>query len=170
VERFVRRGDVRDLTPCAAHQALTTGYALSMASSDPAPVLLYDGICGFCNTAVQTILRLDPQGTLTFAALDSPFAKAVIERHPELAEVDSVVFVDHPGLAGERVSVRSAALLRVADYLGGPWRVFSAAAVIPSPIRDRVYDGFAKIRYRVFGVKDSCPIPSPEVRARFIDV
>ncbi|MCV7184178.1 thiol-disulfide oxidoreductase DCC family protein [Mycolicibacterium murale] len=141
-----------------------------MADPDPAPVLLYDGICGFCNTAVQTILRLDPQGTLTFAALDSPFAKAVIERHPELAEVDSVVFVDQPGLAGERVSVRSAALLRVADYLGGPWRVFSAAAVIPSPVRDRVYDGFAKIRYRVFGVKDSCPIPSPEVRARFIDV
>ena len=141
-----------------------------MATSEVAPVLLYDGICGVCNTAVQTILKLDAHGTLRFAALDSPFAKAVIERHPELAEVDSVVFVDEPGRAGERVSTRSAALLRVAAYLGGPWRVFSAAAVIPSPVRDRMYDGFAKIRYRVFGVKDTCPIPSPEVRARFIDV
>jgi predicted DCC family thiol-disulfide oxidoreductase YuxK len=170
VERSERPEEVPDLTPRAAHQALTTGYAWDMADSATTPVLLYDGICGFCNTAVQTILKVDTHGTLRFAALDSPFAKAVIERHPELAEVDSVVFVDQPGLPGERVSVRSAALLRVAEYLGGPWRVFSAAAVIPSPVRDRMYDGFAKIRYRVFGVKDSCPIPSPEVRARFIDV
>jgi predicted DCC family thiol-disulfide oxidoreductase YuxK len=132
------------------------------------PVLLYDGICGFCNGAVQTILRLDRHGSMRFAALDSDFARAVIARHPELAGVDSVVFVDAAGQPDERVTVRSAAALRVVDYLGGPYRALSVAGLIPAPVRDRLYDGFARIRYRVFGTKDTCPIPTPEVRARFV--
>src|ERR1700738_5565858 len=84
------------------------------------PVLLYDGVCGFCNGAVRTILRFDRPGTLRFAALDSDFAKAVIDRHPALADVDTMVFVDDPGQPGENVSVRSAAALRGARYLRGP--------------------------------------------------
>lgn len=132
------------------------------------PVLLYDGICGFCNAAVQTILRLDRRGSLRFAALDSEFSRAVIGRHPELAGVDSVVFVDDADQPDERVTVRSAAALRVVDYLGGPYRALKVAGLIPAPVRDRLYDGFAHIRYRVFGTKDTCPIPAPEVRARFI--
>ncbi|MDF2823026.1 MAG: thiol-disulfide oxidoreductase [Mycobacterium sp.] len=132
------------------------------------PVLLYDGICGFCNGAVQTILRLDRHGSMRFAALDSDFAREVIARHPELAGVDSVVFVDAAGQPDERVTVRSAAALRVVDYLGGPYRALSVAGLIPAPVRDRLYDGFARIRYRVFGTKDTCPIPTPEVRARFV--
>lgn len=133
-----------------------------------APVVLYDGICGFCNSAVQTILRLDRDGTLRFAALDSDFGTEVIARHPFLKDVDSVVFVEHPGTAHERVSVKSAAALRVVDYLGGPWRALMVARAIPAPVRDRLYDGFAGIRYRVFGTHDTCPIPAPEVRARFL--
>ncbi|PRC42947.1 thiol-disulfide oxidoreductase, partial [Mycobacterium sp. ITM-2017-0098] len=70
-----------------------------------APVLLYDGICGFCNGAVQTILRLDRGGSLRFAALDSDFGRNVIARHPDLADVDSVVFVDNPDSPDERVTV-----------------------------------------------------------------
>ena len=133
-----------------------------------APVLLYDGICGFCNGAVQTILRLDRAGSLRFAALDTDFGKQVIARHPELADVDSVVFVDDPGGPEERVTVKSAAALRVAEYLGGPWRALLAAGAIPSGVRDRLYDGFARVRYRIFGTHDTCPIPAPEVRARFV--
>lgn len=72
-----------------------------------APVLLYDGICGVCNSAVQTILRLDPHGSLRFAALDSDFARGVIDRHPFLAGVDSVVFVERPGQFDEEVAVKS---------------------------------------------------------------
>jgi predicted DCC family thiol-disulfide oxidoreductase YuxK len=139
------------------------------SASHAAPVLLYDGVCGVCNSAVQTILRRDRRGTLRFAALDSDFARAVLSRHPSLADVDSMMFVGNPGRPEESVAIRSAAALRVADYLGGPWRALSAAAVIPAPARDWLYDGFARIRYRVFGKHDSCPIPAPEVRARFID-
>jgi predicted DCC family thiol-disulfide oxidoreductase YuxK len=132
------------------------------------PVLLYDGICGFCNSAVQTILRLDRRETMRFAALDSDFAREVIARHPILAGVDSVVYVDNPGAPDERVTIRSAAALRVVEYLGGPWRTLKVAGLIPTPLRDRLYDGFARIRYRVFGTHDTCPIPAPEVRARFM--
>jgi predicted DCC family thiol-disulfide oxidoreductase YuxK len=134
-----------------------------------APVLLYDGVCAFCNGAVRTILRFNRHGTLRFAALDSDFAQAIVARHPSVKAVDSVVFVDDPGGPDERVSVRSAAGLRVVDYLGGPWKVLTVTRVIPAPLRDWLYDRFAGIRYRVFGKYDSCPIPPPEVRDRFLD-
>lgn len=133
------------------------------------PVLLYDGVCGVCNSAVRTILRFDPDGTLRFAALDSDFARAIFDRHPAIAGVDSVVFVDEPGHPAERVAVRSAAALRVVDYLGGPWNALKVARVIPAPLRDWLYDKIAEVRYRVFGKYETCPLPSPEVRARFVD-
>lgn len=142
---------------------------MSEVTHRPAPVLLYDGICGFCNSAVQTILRLDRRGTLRFAALESGFAEGVIVRNPALDGVDSMVFVDNPGGPDERVTVKSAAALRVAEYLGGPWRALLVAGVVPARLRDRLYDGFARIRYRIFGTHDTCPIPAPDVRARFLD-
>lgn len=137
---------------------------------DVAPVLLYDGVCGVCNAAVQTVLRFDRRGSLRFAPLDSDFARSIIERHPAIQGVDSMVFVEQPGRPGETVAVRSEAALRVADYLGGPWRALKAARVLPRAVLDRLYDRFATVRYRVFGKHDSCPIPPPGVRARFVDV
>ncbi|WP_322859110.1 DCC1-like thiol-disulfide oxidoreductase family protein [Mycobacterium europaeum] len=139
-------------------------------SGEPAsPVLLYDGVCGVCNSAVQTILRFDPNGPLRFAALDSDFARGVFARHPAIGQVDSMVFVDEPGQPTERVAIRSAAALRVVDYLGGPWKLLDVARVIPTPLRDWLYDKFARVRYRIFGKHDTCPLPPPEVRARFLE-
>ena len=130
---------------------------------------MYDGVCGFCNGVARTILRFDRHGALRFAALDSDFARAVIDRHPTLADVDTMVFVDDPGQPQEIVSVRSAAALRVARYLGGPWKVLLVAGLIPARLSDWLYDRFAAIRYRVFGQYYSCPVPAPDVRARFLD-
>lgn len=138
-------------------------------SQSPAPVLLYDGVCGICNRAVRTVLRFDPDGSLRFAALDSDFARAIIDRHPAIHDVDSVVFVDEPGRPTERVAVRSAAALRVVDYLGGPWKLLKVSRIIPVPLRDWLYDRIADVRYRIFGKYESCPLPPPEVRARFVD-
>lgn len=139
-----------------------------MTNDHAAPVLLYDGVCGVCNRSVQTILRHDRHGTLRFAALDSDFARAVIERHPDLKGIDSMVFVDDPGQPGEQVSVRSAGALKVVRYLGGPFRLLLAARIIPAGIRDRLYDRFAAVRYRIGGKHDTCPVPASEVRARFL--
>ena len=134
------------------------------------PVLLYDGLCGFCDGTVQFILKHDRRGTLRFATLQGDFARDVIARHPELEGVDSLVLVERDVTSGkEHVYVRSDGALRVARYLGGAWNFARALAIVPRFVRDSAYDGFARIRYRVFGRYDSCPIPSPEQRARFID-
>ena len=134
-----------------------------------APVLLYDGVCGFCNRTVQMILDRDRRGTMRFAALQSDYGRAVVRRHSELEGVDSVVFVE-PSAGGERVYVRSEAALKVASYLGGFWKVFLAAKVIPRGLRDYLYDLFARNRYRVFGKSEQCMLPPAEARARFLDV
>ena len=135
-----------------------------------APVLLYDGVCGFCNKTVQMILERDPAGTMRFAALQSDYGRAIVERHTSLRGVDSVVFVENAnGGDLERVFVRSDAALKVVAYLGGFWKIFLAAYVIPKPLRDYFYDLFARNRYRVFGKYDTCMLPPPEVRSRFLD-
>ena len=135
------------------------------------PVLLYDGICGFCNKTVQIILDRDKRATLRFAALQSNYGQAVLTRHPILKDVDSLVFMERASDTGEeRVFIRSTGALRVAAYLGGAWKLFLIAYLIPAPIRDFFYDLFAKVRYSIFGKLDSCRIPSSDVRARFLDL
>ncbi len=134
-----------------------------------APVLLYDGVCGVCNSAVRTILRFDHDGSLQFASLDSEFARGVAARHGELRGVDSAVFVQSAGRPDESVDVRSGALLHVAAYLGGWWRLALVGYAIPPATRDWLYERFAAIRYRVGGRHDTCPISTAAVRARFID-
>lgn len=133
------------------------------------PILLFDGVCGFCNQSVQTILTHDTRGTMRFAALQSEFGQTVLARHPELKAIDSVVLVEPASDAqSERVYIRSTAALRVAAYLGGMWKLCLVAYCIPRPIRDFFYNLFAKHRYTFFGKYESCMIPSPEVRSRFL--
>jgi predicted DCC family thiol-disulfide oxidoreductase YuxK len=142
------------------NQAVATSY----------PVLLYDGLCGFCNKSVQMILQRDRRGTLRFAALQSAYGEAVKARHTELKDVDSVVLVERsPDTDEERVFIRSDAALRIAAYLGGWWKGLLIFRLLPRAVRDFFYDTFARYRYRLFGKYDSCLVPSPEVRARFID-
>lgn len=132
-----------------------------------APVLLYDGECGFCDRTVRFVLRHDRRGTLRFAALQGELGRAVRERHPELNEVDSVVWLENAGGA-ERLYVRSEAALRLALYLGGPWTLARAGRLLPRAVRDGAYDWFARHRYQWFGRAESCGLPSTAERARFI--
>ncbi|HEV2761830.1 MAG TPA: DCC1-like thiol-disulfide oxidoreductase family protein [Pyrinomonadaceae bacterium] len=142
---------------------------MTAETSASPPVLLYDGVCGFCNKSVQMILAHDRRNELRFAALQSDFGRAVVERHPELKDVDSVVFLERAPGGAERVHIRSEAALRVASYLGGPWRVFLLARLLPASLRDFLYNLFARYRYKIFGKYDSCLLPPPEVRSRFLD-
>ena len=146
-----------------------TGQTPSAAEeARAAPVLLYDGVCGFCNKTVQFIIDRDRAGRMRFAALQSEYGRAVVERHPELRGLDTVVFVERE-TGAERVHVRSDAALRVAAYLGGFWKIFLAAKLVPAALRDYLYDLFARNRYRLFGKYDTCLLPPPEVRSRFLD-
>ncbi len=139
-----------------------------MSDDSRDPILLYDGVCGFCNKSVQRVLALDKKGTMKFAPLQSKYAEEVIARH-NLKNIDSVVYVDKSS-ATERVFIRSDAALQIASYLGGVWKLLLAFYMIPRPIRDFCYDLFAKHRYRFFGKYDSCMLPPPEIRSRFLDI
>jgi predicted DCC family thiol-disulfide oxidoreductase YuxK len=93
---------------------------------------------------------------------------AVVERHPDLAGVDSLIWVEGDG-PNERVWVRSAGAMRLGRYVGGAWGLLAAlGAIVPRPLRDAAYDAFAKRRYRWFGTSESCELPTPEERHRFI--
>ncbi|MFI5310442.1 MAG: thiol-disulfide oxidoreductase DCC family protein [Gemmatimonadales bacterium] len=140
-----------------------------MVSRADSPVLLYDGLCGFCNGTVRFVLAHDRQGTMRFAPLQGVFAARVLDAHPGLGDVDSLILVGSGEGGAEQIDVRSEALLGVADYLGGPWRVARLARLVPRPIRDWAYDRFARVRHRVFGRYDSCPVPSTAERARFLE-
>ena len=133
-------------------------------------VLYYDGDCGFCDATIQYVLRYDRAGSLRFAPLQGTNALQLLRRHPRLATVDSLVWVDSDGsAAGERVFVRSDAVLQIAHYLGWPWSLAATMRLVPRFMRDRVYDTFARYRKRLMPTADSCEIPTPEVRARFLD-
>jgi predicted DCC family thiol-disulfide oxidoreductase YuxK len=129
------------------------------------PVLLYDGVCGFCNGLIQFILRHDRRGTLRFAALDTNYARAIIDSHQSLTGIDSVVWIE----MNQKVWIRSDAALKVAEYLGGTWSFLQPLGLVPHPIRDALYDLFARHRYRFFGRYDTCPVPPPSIQARFLD-
>ena len=132
------------------------------------PVLLYDGLCGFCDRTVQFVLARDPGGRMRFAPLQGEYARHVLMEHPSLRDIDSLILVE-AGVEAHSPLVRSGAVLAIADYLGWPWRAATVFRIVPTALRDWAYDLFARHRYRLFGRYDACPLPRPEVRARFID-
>ncbi len=133
-------------------------------------VLLYDGRCGLCSRTVRFVLRHERRHTLRFAALDGEFARAVIGRHPELDGIDSIVWVERAGAAAdaERTVVRSDAALRVARYLGGPWRLVLAGRMLPRAWRDAAYDFVARHRHRLIPGAARCSVPDSESPHRFL--
>jgi predicted DCC family thiol-disulfide oxidoreductase YuxK len=134
-----------------------------------APLLLYDGACGFCAESVRLVLRHERRHTLRFAALQSPVGETVRARHPEIAGIDSMIWVE-PAADGraERVYVRSDAALRIAGYLGGAWSALAPARLLPRFVRDRTYDFIARHRHRISGSLDACLVPPPATRERFL--
>lgn len=131
------------------------------------PLLLYDGACGLCAASVQFILRHERRHTLRFAALQSDLGVRIRARHPELANVDSMMWVEGEG-EGERVSVRSGAALLAAKYVGGAWSLVAAGAVLPLPLRDAIYDLIARHRHSLFAPPETCLLPPPGMSSRFL--
>jgi predicted DCC family thiol-disulfide oxidoreductase YuxK len=127
-------------------------------------VVLFDGVCNFCNASVNFIIRRDPKGEFRFAPLQSEVGKKYLEKfHLSTTDLDTMVLVE-----GERVFTRSTAGLRIARRLTGLWPLFSAFLIVPKFLRDAVYRVIAKNRYRWWGKRDACMVPSPAVRARFL--
>lgn len=131
------------------------------------PVLFFDGVCNFCNGSVNFILDKDKSGEIRFSALQTETAERLLKPHAvNPADLDSVVL-----LADGRVYTRSAAALETLRRMGGGWRVLgNVGLAIPRPLRDGVYRLIARNRYKWFGKRETCRLPTADERARFLDV
>ena len=128
-------------------------------------VILFDGVCNLCNGFVTFVIARDPAGRFQFGPLQSQAAQRLLGSiDSNDASPDSVVLVENG-----RVWSRSAAALRIARGLSFPWPLAYVFVVIPRPLRDWIYNLVARNRYRWFGKRDVCMVPTPELRARFID-
>jgi predicted DCC family thiol-disulfide oxidoreductase YuxK len=127
-------------------------------------VILFDGVCNLCNGFVQFVIARDPGGRFQFAALQSGAARRVLGDEAGRRWSDSMVLVER-----DRIATRSEAALRIARRLRFPWPLAYVFIVVPAPIRDWVYDLVAGNRYKWFGKRDVCMVPTPALRARFID-
>ena len=132
-------------------------------------LVLFAGVCGFCDAAVQWVIERDPDGRLHFAPLQGETARRLRERHPEIPDgVDSLVYVEMFNGA-ERIHLRSAAVVAVCRALPRPPFWVGALAVLPRFVADFLYSVFARARYWLFGKRDACRVPSPEERTLFLD-
>ena len=134
------------------------------------PVILFDGVCAVCNRFVQLVLERDEAGLFRFAPLQSEYGRGAAERgghDPD--EISSVLLVLEPGTAREQVLDRSAAVLWIAERLGGVYSLLVPFKVLPRAVLDPLYTAFANLRYRVMGKQEVCMVPKPEWRARFIE-
>lgn len=110
------------------------------------------------------LIERDRLDKFRFAALQSPAGQAMKERFNIGDDVDSVILIE-----GDRAYTHSEAAIRMAKELGGIWSVFGVFGIVPAALRDPFYRLFAKHRYKLFGKKDACMMPTPEIRAKFIE-
>jgi len=142
-----------------------------LSKTEPNPIVLYDGVCGLCNHLVQFILKRDTRDRFRFASLQSDFAQQLMTRHGvDPHDLDTVYVVKDHGQTNERLLARSDAILFMLSQLGGIWKLSGVGRVLPGAVRDAVYKIVARNRYRVFGKHESCMLPEPKHRAKFLDV
>ena len=135
------------------------------------PIVLYDGFCGLCNRLNQFLLKRDVHDRIRFASLQSDFAAQVLRRHgADPNDLDTVYIVEDYETSGERLLARSDAILHVVPQLGGFWKVATLGKILPRPFRDLIYRLVARNRYRVFGKYETCLLPEPQHRRKFLDV
>jgi predicted DCC family thiol-disulfide oxidoreductase YuxK len=135
------------------------------------PIVLYDGVCGLCNRLNQFLLKRDARNRLRFASLQSDFAAVLLTRHgADPNDLDTVYVVKNYEAADESLLARSDAILYLLIQLGGFWSLAAVAKVLPRVMRDAIYNLVARNRYRVFGKHDSCLLPEPKYRQKFLDI
>ena len=126
-------------------------------------IVMFDGECNFCDASVHFIIKRDPNAYFQFAALQSNAGSELKKKYQIPEQIDSFILIKD-----NQVYKYSDGALEVCRHLKGLWKMLYILKVVPRPIRNRVYKYIAKNRYKWFGKKDECMVPSPEVRSRFL--
>ena len=129
------------------------------------PVILFDGVCNLCQAAVQFVITRDPNRHFRFASLQSAYGQAIAQK-AGLSITDLSSFILYENGAAY---TRSTAALKTTKGLSGGWPLLYVFIIVPKFIRDAIYDFIAKNRYRWFGKKESCWVPTPALKALFLD-
>jgi len=128
------------------------------------PIILFDGVCNFCNGAINFVLKQDKKGVFHFAPLQSEAAQKLLRQYNlSTKDFDSFVLIDNG-----KVYKKSSASLRVMNKLPWYWKEVQLFRIVPTIFRDTIYDFIAKNRYKWFGKKEQCMVPTPEMRSRFL--
>ncbi len=133
-------------------------------SNNEEHILLFDGVCNLCNSIVQFTIKRDPKEKFKFASLQSESGQVLLKKfNLPTNDFDSFVFIN-----GDKYFLKSSAGLHVLKELGGLWKLFYFFIIFPRPLRDFVYNIIAKTRYKIFGKRDTCMIPTPKLKQRFL--
>ena len=128
-------------------------------------IILFDGVCNFCNASINFIIDRDSRNKFSFASLQSEIGRKLLQQYqvPDTNSLDSVVLIKNG-----KVYKKSAAALEIVKDLNGLWPVLSVFNLLPTFILDTFYDLLAKNRYKLFGKSETCRIPTPQLRQKFL--
>lgn len=128
-------------------------------------IILFDGVCNLCSGSVQFVIKRDPAAFFKFASLQSDFGQQQLQRFGlDQKSFHSIILIH-----GDKVYQRSDAALEIVKKLGGAWPILYGFKIMPRFLRDAGYNLVSRNRYKLFGKKDACWIPTPELKARFKD-
>ena len=127
-------------------------------------IILFDGVCNFCNASINFVIDHDPEKHFKFAALQSEIGQQILTQfHLNIKAFDSVIL-----LKNNQLYQKSEAALEITKHLSGVWKYLSIFKILPVFFLNFFYDIVAKNRYKIFGKSDSCRMPTPELRERFL--
>lgn len=128
-------------------------------------LILFDGVCNLCNSSVQFVIKRDKNDRFRYAALQSEVGQKIIDKfNIDTSKTDSIILYSNE----KGISYKSTAALKIASQLGFPTNILSVFLIVPAFIRNVVYDYIAKNRYKWYGKKDHCMIPTPELKSKFL--
>lgn len=135
------------------------------AQKDNHPIIMFDGICNLCNHLIQFVIKRDPNGIFKFLSLQSDLARSIMSSHNLTnKQLDSIILIDK-----NQIFTESTAILHILNKLTGPIKLLIPLWIIPKLIRDKGYRFIAKNRYKWFGKKSACMIPTQDIKNRFIE-
>lgn len=137
---------------------------INLADMKNKNIILFDGVCNLCNSSVDFIIRRDKKGVFKFASLQSELGQAILqENHLPADDFQSVLLVQNG-----KIYQKSTAALMIARQLSGLWFLMYGFVIVPAFLRNWIYNLIAQNRYKLFGKKESCRMPTPEERGRFL--